>query len=171
VRILGLDPGSIRTGYGLVDKDGPRLRLVEAGVLPCPRAAPLADRLTRLAGGLAALVERSAPATVALETPFHHRVHGNSRSLIVLAQARGALLSVLGGRGLEVREYSPAEVKSAVTGDGRAGKPQVARMVRLLLSLDGDPLGADAADAVAVAICAAKRLRADRISALHGRSK
>ncbi|MGH7342786.1 MAG: crossover junction endodeoxyribonuclease RuvC, partial [Candidatus Rokuibacteriota bacterium] len=67
---------------------------------------------------------------------------------------------------LEVREYSPAEVKSAVTGDGRAGKTQVARMVRLLLALDGD-LGADAADAVAVAICAAKRLRADRISALH----
>jgi len=170
LRILGLDPGSVRTGYGLVEKDGPRLHLIDAGVLPCPRTAPLADRLARLAGGLAELVERAAPATVVLETPFHHRVHGNSRSLIVLAQARGALLSVLGGRGLEVREYSPAEVKSAVTGDGRAGKQQVGRMVRLLLALDGE-LGADAADAVAVAICAAKRLRADRISALHRRSK
>ena len=170
MRILGLDPGSVRTGYGLVEKDGPRLHLIDAGVLPCPRTAPLADRLARLAGGLAELVERAAPATVVLETPFHHRVHGNSRSLIVLAQARGALLSVLGGRGLEVREYSPAEVKSAVTGDGRAGKQQVGRMVRLLLALDGE-LGADAADAVAVAICAAKRLRADRISALHRRSK
>lgn len=166
MRILGLDPGSLRTGYGLVEKDGARLRLLEAGLLPCPRTAPLPERLARLAGGLAELVARAAPETVGLETPFHHRVHGNSRSLIVLAQARGALLSVVGGRGLEVREYSPAEVKSAVTGDGRAGKHQVARMVRLLLALDGD-LGADAADAVAVAICAAKRLRADRLSALH----
>jgi crossover junction endodeoxyribonuclease RuvC len=166
VRILGLDPGSLRTGYGLVEKDGARLLLLEAGLLPCPRTAPLPERLARLAGGLAELVARAAPETVVLETPFHHRVHGNSRSLIVLAQARGALLSVVGGRGLEVREYSPAEVKSAVTGDGRAGKHQVARMVRLLLALDGD-LGADAADAVAVAICAAKRLRADRLSALH----
>lgn len=166
MRILGLDPGSIATGYGLVDGEGPGLRLVEAGVLPCPRSAPLADRLARLAAGLAELIERAAPATVVLETPFHHRVHGNSRSLIVLAQARGALLSVAGGRGLEVREYSPAEVKSAVAGNGRAGKQEVARMVQLLLGVES-ALSADAADAVAVAICAAKRLRTDRISALH----
>lgn len=166
MRILGLDPGSLATGYGLVARDGPELRLIEAGVLPCPRTAPLPERLARLAGGLAELLERARPETVVLETPFHHRVHGNSRSLIVLAQARGALLSVAGGRGLEVREYSPAEVKSAVAGNGRAGKEQVARMVQILLGVDGD-LGADAADAVAVAICAAKRLRIDRISALH----
>lgn len=170
MRFLGLDPGSLATGYGVIDKDGPDLRLVEAGTLSSPRTTALPDRLARLAGGLAELVERAAPATVVLETPFHHRVHGNSRSLIVLAQARGALLSVLGGRGLEVREFSPAEVKSAVAGNGRAGKDQVARMVRLLLSFRGE-LTADAADALAVAICAARRHRADRISALHGAGK
>lgn len=170
MRILGLDPGSLHTGYGVIDKDGPDLRLVEVGTLSSPRTHALPDRLGRLARGLAELIERAAPATVVLETPFHHRVHGNSRSLIVLAQARGALLSVLGGRGLEVREYSPAEVKSAVAGNGRAGKDQVARMVRLLLSFQGE-LSADSADALAVAICAAKRHRADRISALHGATK
>lgn len=170
MRILGIDPGSLITGYGLIDKDGPDLRLVEAGVIACPRAAALPDRLARLAGGLAELLERAGPETVVLETPFHHRVHANSRSLIVLAQARGALLSVLGGRGLAVREYSPAEVKSAVAGNGRAGKEQVARMVRILLSLRGE-LSADSADALAVAICAARRHRADRISALHGAGK
>lgn len=170
MRILGLDPGSLHTGYGLVEKDGPDLTLVEAGTLSCPRGTALAERLARLAAGLAELVERAAPGTVVLETPFHHRVHGNSRSLIVLAQARGALLATLGGRGLEVREYSPAEVKSAVTGNGRAGKEQVARMVGLLLSFRGE-LSADATDALAVAICAAKRFRSDRISALHRRSK
>jgi crossover junction endodeoxyribonuclease RuvC len=170
VRILGLDPGSLHTGYGVIDKDGPDLRLVEVGTLSCTRSAALPERLGRLARGLAELVERSTPGTVVLETPFHHRVHGNSRSLIVLAQARGALLSVLGGRGLEVREFSPAEVKSAVAGNGRAGKEQVARMVRLLLSFRGE-LTADSADALAVAICAARRHRADRISALHGATK
>jgi len=165
--ILGLDPGSVHTGYGLVAKEGPSLRLVEAGTLSPPRRAPLADRLARLAVGLNELVDRTRPETAVLETPFHGL---NSRSLIVLSQARGALLSVLGGRDLEVREYSPAEVKSAVTGNGRADKRQVARMVRLLLSAQAD-LRADATDALAVAICAAQRLRVDRISALNVRRK
>lgn len=165
--ILGLDPGSVHTGFGLIAKSGPSLRLVDAGTLSPPRRAPLADRLAELARGLEVLVERTAPEAVVLETPFHGL---NSRSLIVLAQARGALLAVIGGRGLDVREFSPAEVKAAVTGNGRAGKEQVARMVRLLLSLEGS-LRADATDALAVAICAAQRLRADRISALHGGCK
>jgi crossover junction endodeoxyribonuclease RuvC len=102
---------------------------------------------------------------VVLETPFHGL---NPRSLIVLAQARGALLSVVGGRRVEIREYSPAEIKSAVAGNGRADKQQVARMVRLLLRLEGE-LAPDATDALAVAICAAHRDRSDRISALAER--
>lgn len=159
--ILGLDPGSRHTGYGLVERSGPSLTLIEAGTFSYPSRLELCERLTGLAGDLRELVERSAPAVVALESPFHGI---NSRSLIVLAQARGALLSVLGSRSLAVREYSPAEVKSAVTGNGRAAKDQVARMVRLLLSCEG-ALTEDASDAVAVAVCAAKRLRMDRISA------
>jgi crossover junction endodeoxyribonuclease RuvC len=88
----------------------------------------------------------------------------NAHSLIVLAQARGALLAVLAGRGVEICEYSPAEVKSAVTGNGRADKEQVARMVRLLLAARGDGWASDATDALALAICCAQRLKLDRLA-------
>ena len=97
---------------------------------------------------------------MALETPFHGL---NSRSLIVLAEARGALLATLSGRGILLREYSPAEVKSAVTGNGRADKRQVAHMVKLLLALQGDGWASDATDALALAICAAQRARLDTL--------
>jgi crossover junction endodeoxyribonuclease RuvC len=99
------------------------------------------------------LLERWQPAVAVLEEPFHGV---NSRSLIVLAQARGALLATLAARALTIEEYSPAEVKSAVTGNGKAGKDQVARMVAMLLPGAGR-LAPDAADALAVALCFAAR--------------
>lgn len=167
VLILGVDPGSRHTGYGAVAKDGPDLRVVEVGTLSPPARAPVPERLFHLGRGMAEVVERLEPDVAVLETPFHGL---NSRSLIVLAQARGALLAALAGRGLEIREFSPAEVKSAVAGSGRAGKPQVARMVRLLLRFDGE-CSEDATDALAVAVCCAQRLRMDRISETHGRTK
>ncbi len=165
--ILGIDPGSRATGYGVVRRDGPALSVVEAGTLRPPAAAPLAQKLAELARGIGAVADRLRPGTAVLESPFHGM---NSQSLIVLAQARGALLAALGERGLEVREFTPAEVKSAVAGNGRAGKDEVARMVRLLLSFRGE-CSRDASDALAVAVCCAQRLRMDRISELHGRSK
>jgi crossover junction endodeoxyribonuclease RuvC len=165
--ILGLDPGSVHAGYGLVEKSGSEVSLVEVGTLSAPRGTPLAQRLARMSAALGELVDRRRPQLAVLEAPFHGL---NVHSLVVLAQARGALLAVLGGRDLEVREYSPAEVKSAVTGNGRAGKDQVARMVRLLLALEGT-WSSDATDALAVALCAAQRLKAERILALHGRRK
>jgi crossover junction endodeoxyribonuclease RuvC len=165
VLILGLDPGSVHTGYGVVEAHGTRLTLVEGGRISLPARQPLPARLAELARELAGLVDRLEPEVVVLETPFHGL---NPRSLIVLAQARGALLSVVGGRRVEIREYSPAEIKSAVAGNGRADKQQVARMVRLLLRLEGE-LAPDATDALAVAICAAHRDRSDRISALAER--
>ncbi len=158
--VLGLDPGSLHTGYGLVERRGSTLRALDLGRFSCPRRCALPERLAHLARGLEDLLSRWRPETVALETPFHGL---NSRSLIVLAQARGALLATLAGRGLAFREYSPAEVKSAVTGNGRADKQQVARMVKLLLALDGDGWAADATDALAVAICAAQRARLDQL--------
>jgi len=165
--ILGIDPGSRHTGYGAVRKDGPRLQVVEAGTLSPPAAAPLPQRLVQLAREVGELADRLRPDTAVLESPFHGM---NSRSLIVLAQARGALIAALAGRDIEIREFSPAEVKSAVTGNGRAAKDQVARMVRMLLSFDGEG-SADATDALAVAVCCANRLRMDRISELHGGHK
>jgi crossover junction endodeoxyribonuclease RuvC len=136
---------------------------MEAGRISLPRDLAVPSRLARLAAELGGLVERCRPDLAVLETPFHGM---NSRSLIVLAEARGVLLAGLAGRGIEIREYSPAEVKSAVTGNGRADKDQVARMVRLLLAADktqGDGWPSDATDALALAICCAQRLRLDRL--------
>lgn len=162
--ILGIDPGSRHTGYGAVEKDGPDLRVVEVGTLSPPSGEELPRRLVHLADEIGAVVDRLGPALAVVETPFHGR---SSKSLIVLAQARGALLAELARRGLEVREFTPAEVKSAVTGNGRAAKEEVARMVRMLLRFDGE-CSSDATDALAVATCCAQRLRMDRISLLHG---
>lgn len=159
--ILGLDPGSLHTGYGVIEKQGSSLLAIEAGRFSCPRDLALPDRLAHLAGRLQELLARRPPDLAVLETPFHGM---NVHSLIVLAQARGALLAVLAGRGIEIREFSPAEVKSAVTGNGRADKEQVARMVRLLLAARGEGWASDATDALAVAICCAQRLRLDRLA-------
>jgi len=161
--ILGLDPGSLHTGYGLLEKRGSALTTVDAGRFSCPRAQALPERLAYLVACLAELLDRHRPDVVVLETPFHGM---NVHSLVVLAQARGALLAAVAGHGVEICEYSPAEVKSAVTGNGRADKEQVARMVRLLLALDDKrALAADATDALALAICCAQRLRLDRLAA------
>ncbi|HXO18385.1 MAG TPA: crossover junction endodeoxyribonuclease RuvC [Thermoanaerobaculia bacterium] len=163
--ILGLDPGSVHTGFGLLERQGSTLKAVDAGRFSCPPGLALPGRLALLAAALSELLARRRPDLAVLESPFHGM---NVHSLIVLAQARGALLAVVAGHGVEVKEYSPAEVKVAVTGSGRAGKDQVARMVRLLLALDGrGALASDATDALAVAICGAQRLRMDRIAALQ----
>ena len=158
--ILGLDPGSRHTGFGLIEKEHDKLRLLEHGRLSCSSRRPLPERLFALSRDLGQLLDRTPPGTVALETPFHGI---NSRSLIVLAQARGALLAELASRRLDIREYSPAEVKSAVSGNGRAGKEQVAHMVRLILGLEG-AASSDATDALAVAICCAQRYRFDALA-------
>jgi crossover junction endodeoxyribonuclease RuvC len=159
--ILGLDPGSLHTGYGLVEKRGTSLRAVDWGRISISRRLSLPDRLADLAISLEELLGRVEPDLAVLESPFHGM---NSRSLIVLAQARGSLIACLGRRGLEVLEYSPAEVKSAVTGNGRADKQQVARMVQLLLKMEGEPLAEDTSDALAVAICCAQRHRLDSLA-------
>lgn len=153
LRVLGLDPGSRATGWGCVVVEGSRSRLLACGCIEPPEHAPLPQRLALLTVELAALLEQWRPAVAVLEEPFHGV---NSRSLIVLAQARGALLATLATREVAIEEYSPAEVKSAVTGNGRAGKDQVARMVAMLLP-GADRLPADAADALAVALCFAAR--------------
>lgn len=153
MRILGVDPGSRHTGYGCIDRDGNDSRVVAFGRVSVGRS-PLSERLVELADGLETVVEELSPDLVALETPFHGM---NTRSLIVLAQTRGALLVGLARRDLAVEEYSPAEIKQSVAGNGRAGKEQVKRMVRTLLGIDADDLSDDAADALAVAICCAAR--------------
>jgi crossover junction endodeoxyribonuclease RuvC len=162
VLILGLDPGSRHTGYGLVRTADGSLRAVDYGRFSCPPSQPVANRLAGLTQQLREFIDRRQPDVAVLETPFHGL---NTRSLVVLAQARGALLAILAERGIEIGEYSPAEVKSAVTGQGRATKDQVARMVRLQLSLQDEKISPDASDALAMAICFAQRHRMDRLIA------
>jgi crossover junction endodeoxyribonuclease RuvC len=152
--VLGLDPGSRHAGYGLVERHGSRLLARGCGRFSPDPAGPLAERLAALAGALERLLELEAPDCAVVEQVFHGP---NSRSLIVLAQARGALLATLGRRGIAVAELSPAEVKSAVAGDGRADKTQIARMVRLQLGLAEGALPPDATDALALALCFAQR--------------
>ena len=165
--ILGLDPGSRHTGYGLVEWRQGEFCSVEYGRFSSAGKTPLPERLAGQCRSLDQLLDRRAVDVAVLETPFHGL---NSRSLIVLAQARGALLAHLAGRGIEIHEYSPAEIKSAVTGQGRADKGQIARMVRLHLSLRETPDSSDASDALAVAICYAHRRRMERLTELGGAS-
>lgn len=163
MRILGIDPGSRHTGYGLVEAEGQRLRAVTFGRISCPPKETIPHRLAQLARETRRLVTDLGPDVAVLETPYHGL---NSRSLVVLAQARGALLSVLAESGVEIAEYSPAEIKSAVAGTGRADKVQVERMVRLQLALGANvDLSSDASDALAMAICFAHRGEHDRFVA------
>ncbi|MCH9648568.1 MAG: crossover junction endodeoxyribonuclease RuvC [Deltaproteobacteria bacterium] len=162
--ILGLDPGSRHTGFGFVESRGSRVTLLDQGAFSPPAKAPLPERLAFLGEKLAEILDRHPPDVVALESPFHGI---NSRSLIVLAQARGALIAELGKRQLEMFEFSPSEVKVAVTGNGRAGKEQVARMVSILLGTSGRNWSSDVSDALAIAICCSRRYRMDRVVAFH----
>lgn len=160
MRVLGIDPGSLHTGYGVLEKQGSRIIALAVGRISSPRSRALPDRLAVLSSEARDLLERWQPDLVVVETPFRGI---NSRSLIVLAEARGALLAAAALFGAAIAEFSPAEVKAAVTGNGRAGKDQVARMVRILLALDGEPLTADSTDALAVALCCAQRLTMDSL--------
>ncbi len=159
--ILGLDPGSRHTGFALLEARGDRLEPVDFGRLSCPAKHPVPRRLASLVDQLTELLDRFRPPVAVLETPFHGL---NSRSLVVLAEARGALLATLASRDIEIAEYSPAEIKSAVAGSGRADKTQVARMVSVLLALDTRKLSPDATDALAIAICYAHRNRFERLA-------
>ncbi len=133
----------------MVEQEGSRLRELDSGRIALVSEPSTAARMALLAAGVEQALDRWQPAAVALETLFHGR---NSHSLIALAQARGVILSVLGRRGLDVEEVSPAEVKKAVCGNGRADKTQVARMVDVLLGASAGRRSADASDALAVAI-------------------
>lgn len=151
MRILGIDPGSVTTGFGVIDYERGRLTLVEQGSINTKRGAELAERLARIHEGLLAVIARTQPIAAAVETPFAGR---NVQSLIQLAHARGVVLLAARSGNLDVFEYAPRSVKSAVVGYGGAEKEQVAKMVRMLLpGCASLKMSADAADALAVAIC------------------
>jgi len=150
VKIFGIDPGSDRTGYGCVETDGSRHRLVAFGAIACPARASFPDKLLVIHSHLVALIAQWRPDCAAIENVFYAT---NVRSALKLGHARGVAMLAAVEAGLPVAEYSPAEIKRAVVGYGRAEKQQVGRMVQLVLGLDAPPSPHDAADALAVAIC------------------
>jgi crossover junction endodeoxyribonuclease RuvC len=154
VRILGIDPGSRRCGYGVIERlSAGRVRYVECGVVEARATASLTARLVEISVGLREVIAELRPHAVAMEGVFHGH---NARAALQLGQARGAALLVCGEATLEVAEYAPATIKRAVAGDGRATKEQVSRMVRMLCALDAMPR-LDASDALAIAITHAFR--------------
>lgn len=148
LRILGIDPGLVVTGFGILDKTGNRLSYVTSGCIRTPKGE-LAQRLKTILDGLAEVISAHAPAQVALEKVF---VNANPQSTLLLGQARGTAICAAVLHGLPLAEYTALQVKQAVVGNGHAGKEQVQDMVRRLLKLGGNP-GPDAADALACAIC------------------
>jgi crossover junction endodeoxyribonuclease RuvC len=150
VRIFGIDPGSERTGYGCVETDGSRHKIVICGAISTPALASFPDKLHRIHSRLTVLLQDSRPDAVAIENLFHAV---NVRSALKLGHARGVAMLAAVEAGVPVFEYTPAEIKRAVVGYGRAEKPQVQHMVKLLLGLAAVPSPHDAADALAVAIC------------------
>lgn len=151
MRILGIDPGSITTGYGVIDYERGRLALVDQGSINTRRGAELPERLQKIHDDLLAVIQRHVPEAIAIETPFAGQ---NIKSLIQLAHARGVVLLAASRSGVELFEYAPRSVKSAVVGFGGAEKEQVATMVRRLLPACATlKIAADASDALAIAIC------------------
>ncbi len=146
---MGIDPGSRITGYGIIDLDGARGHHVASGCIQTAGDRPLPERLKTIFEAITAAVRTHRPAEVAVEQVFMHR---NPDSALKLGQARGAALCAVVMAGLPVSEYAPRAIKQAVVGSGAADKAQVQHMVRLLLNLPAPPQ-ADAADALAVAIC------------------
>jgi crossover junction endodeoxyribonuclease RuvC len=150
VKVFGIDPGSERTGFGCVESDGRQHRLVQCGVIRARVEASFPERLGAIYRTLVSELEACRPDCVAIENLFYAT---NVRTALKLGHARGVAMLAAVECGVPVLEYTPAEIKRAVVGYGRAEKPQVGQMVKLLLRLDAVPTPHDAADALAVAIC------------------
>lgn len=153
VRVLGIDPGSRILGYGVIDVSGSRLVYVTCGTIRTTVKYPLAWRLNEIFDGLNEVIQIHRPEVAAVEDVF---MSSNARSALKLGQARGAAIVAAMQNGLKVYDYPPRQVKQAVAGYGQAEKVQVQHMVKVLLKLQGSP-SADAADALAVAICHANQ--------------
>lgn len=149
MRILGIDPGLRRTGFGVIDVEGARIQYVASGTIIVPSHRPLAARLKVILDSIREVARDTQPDVAAMEIVF---LNTNPASTLLLGQARGAALCALADCDLDVSEYTALQIKKSVVGTGRAAKDQVQAMVQRLLRLDGMP-APDSADALACAIC------------------
>lgn len=155
MRIIGVDPGTIFTGYGIIDFDRNELKHVTAGVIKIPTTKEMAPRLERIYFDLNKLIKQFKPDEFALETAFYGK---NVQSALKIGYARGVSMLVASHNGLAVKEYSPREVKKAVVGNGASTKEQVQFMIKKLLAVRKTKMKFDESDALAVAICHAFKL-------------
>jgi crossover junction endodeoxyribonuclease RuvC len=153
VIILGVDPGTATTGYGLIRKEGQKYSLIHYGCILTPAKTPLHDRLDTIYEELSDIIDEHTPDHMAVEELFFA---ANAKTAIAVGQARGVILLAGKKKGISIFEYTPLEVKMALTGYGRADKNQIQQMVKTLLSLPEIPKPDDAADAIAIAICHAQ---------------
>jgi len=164
MRILGIDPGTVNLGYGVVD-DGQEMRMVDYGVLSLSRYARLEERLRSIYDGLSQIVAKHHPDEVAIEEPFAgHNIH----SALAIGRAQAIAILVAANQRLPVHCYSPAQIKQQVTSYGGSDKKQVQEGVRMLLGLQESPQPSDASDALAVAICHIQQSRLDKLLANEG---
>lgn len=164
MRILGIDPGTVNLGYGVVD-DGQEMRMVDYGVLSLSRYARLEERLRSIYDGLSQIVAKHHPDEVAIEEPFAGR---NIRSALAIGRAQAIAILVAANQRLPVYRYSPAQIKQQVTSYGGSDKEQVQEGVRMLLGLQESPQPSDASDALAVAICHIQQSRLTKLLANEG---
>lgn len=156
MKVLGVDPGSEHTGWGLVEEQDGQWRALEWGVISASRRQPIHHRLCTIHRGLAEVIARTAPGALAVEEAFYAR---NAKTALRLGEARGVVLLVAAQENLPVAEYSAKVVKQAVTGNGGADKSQVQQMVKVLLRLEEAPEQFHACDALAIALCHLSNLR------------
>jgi crossover junction endodeoxyribonuclease RuvC len=150
VIVMGIDPGTADTGYGVVQSEGSRLRALAEGVIKTRPGVPLERRLAEIHAAVVELLDRYGPDALSIEELYFGT---NARTAFAVGQARGVILLAAGQRGIPSRSYTPQQVKGAVCGHGGAGKAQVSTMVTRLLALPAAPATDHAADALAVAVC------------------
>lgn len=158
--ILGVDPGTAITGYGVVESDGDALQMIASGAITTPSDWELPRRLQHIHAELAALIARYQPTDAVVEKLFFSK---NVRTALSVGQARGVALLAAAQASLAIHEYTPLQIKQAVVGYGRAEKMQIQQMIKVLLQLDHIPQPDDAADALAIAICHAHSAKFERM--------
>ena len=165
MRILGIDPGTITMGYGVIEASGDRMAMVDCGALGCPERSPMGERLNFLYTELAKIIARHRPDAIAIEQPF---VAKNVKSALAIGKAQAVAILAAANGEVPSHEYTPAQVKQRVTNYGTSSKQQIQEMVRLQLGLSSVPQPSDAADALAVAICHCNEVRLAGLLAEQG---
>ncbi|MDD7408695.1 MAG: crossover junction endodeoxyribonuclease RuvC [Anaerovoracaceae bacterium] len=156
MRILGIDPGYALMGYGVIERNGSRLKVIDYGSISTGPSAPMPERLKFLYSSLMDIIAETQPETASFEELFYNT---NAKTVINVGQARGVAVLACVNSGLEIAEYTPLQIKQALVGYGRAEKKQVQQMVKAILGLEKVPKPDDTADALAAAICHANSIR------------